>query len=190
VVGLTFGGDIDPAAIATFVLAVVAVVGLLLTRRSLSQTQEEIALSRREVEEAHRPVVVPILIPRDPAASSTTSSRHTLPRGPTVVDPGVLAVPLKNIGAGPALRLEASITRLSDDGTSPTGPTEPQTPGTLCGIGASEIAAIEIFAHAFEDRWHFEVSLTYEDLAGKRWQTVARWNAGERRYTGLEITTA
>lgn len=203
VLGLTFTGSFDLTAIGTLALAVVTGVSLVFAWHSLRQTQQqinlgqeqlrqtqhEIELSRREVEEAHRPVVVPVLISRDPAATSVSRSRYTLPSAPCLVAPGVLAVPLKNIGAGPALRVEASIRRLSDDGTPLTGPIEPQTPGTLCGIGVSEIASIEIFAHAFEERWQFNVTVTYEDVAGKRWQTDARWNSSERRYTDLHITT-
>jgi hypothetical protein len=132
--GLHFTNTVDPAALVTLVLATAAIIGLILTRRSLNQTQEEIALSRKEVQEAHRPVVVPVLIPRAPETASTRSSRHTLPCRPSVVDAGVLAVPLQNIGSGPALNVEASMTRVEDDGSPFPGPSERQTPGSVTGI--------------------------------------------------------
>jgi hypothetical protein len=62
----TFNGTWDWTAIGTLALALMTLVlasatlwMVMLARRSLAQTQDEIALSRREVEEAHRRVLVP-----------------------------------------------------------------------------------------------------------------------------------
>jgi hypothetical protein len=167
--GFEFTDTLDPTAIATFVVALVAVVGLVLTRRSLMQTQSEIDLSRREVEEAHRPVVVP-------AAQSR----------PGVVSAGALAVPVANVGNGPALRVEASANLLDVEGKPSLAGGGEQTPAFVAGIGAGQTTTLEIKA-SWTTGVSFELTTVYEDLAGKRWQTVGRWLEERGRYEGLMI---
>ncbi|HEV3310274.1 MAG TPA: hypothetical protein VG815_07135 [Chloroflexota bacterium] len=199
----TFNGTWDWTAVGTLALALATFVSLFFARRALNktqaqielgqsqlkQTQEDIELSRKEVEEAHRPVVVPVLVARVPASTSVSSSRETLPGRPCLVDPDVLAVPVQNIGSGPALNVEASITRVEGDGSAFPGPREREIPGTVAGIGTGDITPIEIFSHGWEERWNFELTVTYDDVAGKGWRTVGRWNADDRRYTDLTINT-
>jgi hypothetical protein len=57
--GLEFTDEVDPTAPATLALAMVTVGSVVLAWRALRQTRDEISLSRREVEEAHRPVLTP-----------------------------------------------------------------------------------------------------------------------------------
>ncbi len=168
--GLEFTGTVDPAALATFLLAPVAVVGLFLTRRSLTQTQSEIDLSRREVEEAHRPVVVPTAFARS-----------------GIVSTGALAVPVTNVGSGPALRIEAWGKLLDADGNPSLAGDGEQTPALVAGIGAGGATTLEIKPSRWTTGVSFELMVVYEDLAGKRWRTAGRWVEDRGRYEGLTI---
>ncbi len=111
--GIEITDDIDPTALATFVLALatfgalfVAIRSLRYTEDALTQTQEEVELSRREVEEAHRPVVVPIV----DATRKIRPDRPDSPlMGPQIMLEGILWVPIQNIGSGPALSIDVEI---------------------------------------------------------------------------------
>jgi hypothetical protein len=184
----TFNGTWDWAAIGTLALAIATVISLVFGWKSLRHAQREIELSRQGVEEAHRPVVVPVIIARQPVAASVSSSRHTLPNRPCVIEPSVLVVPVQNIGAGPALTVLASVKPIDVEGNPHIGPAEPQTPGTVAGIGKDQIIPIEIHAHGWQQCWSFDLTLTYEDVAGKKWATVSCYHADEGRYGGVTIT--
>jgi hypothetical protein len=180
---LEFSDTVDPATVATVVLAIVAIVGLILTRLALKQTQSEIDLSRREVEEAHRPVVVPIADDRsmklDPFAPTSAK--------PTVVGDSELAVPVENIGAGPALRIEASAKLLDAEGKPSLAPTGPQTPATAVGLETGRMQVLRIRTNKWTIGVSFELTLTYEDVAGKAWTTVGRYLDEHKRYEGVNI---
>lgn len=183
----TFNGTWDWTAIGTLALAVVTLAAVIVGAVSLRQTRKAIALSRKEVEEAHRPVVIPVVIARPPdlMAQSVSGSRRTFPDRPSVAEPGVLAVPVQNIGSGPALRVVASIERLDEQGDLYRGAIEHQTPGEVAGIGKDQTVPIEIGYHGWEERWNFQLRLVYEDVAGKRWVTVGRYIHEHRRYEGV-----
>src|ERR1700680_4128893 len=102
----TFNGTWDWTAIGTLALAFVTLLlasatfwMVKLTRGSLAQTKDEIALSRREVEEAHRPVLVPVVDTTsyiDLGADGANRERR-----PQLEPGGRLFVPVENIGSGP-----------------------------------------------------------------------------------------
>jgi hypothetical protein len=202
ILGLKLNDELDLTAIATLLLAGTTLLSLFFVRRSLKQTQaqiglgqrqlaqtqeeigfsrKEICLSRKEVEAAHRPVVVPVA----GGQHFTLANGEDLPAGPYVPRPGLLVVPIMNIGLGPALCLESTIEGLDPgDGWS-----ECQRLGEVTGIGVSEVVSLEI---AVEDLSHvpnFNLTLTYEGVAGKGWRSVAGWIARDARYEGLAIAT-
>lgn len=174
---LAFAGNWDATAVGTLALAIVTGVSLAFGWKSLRQGQ-------KEVEEAHRPVVVPVVLARPPGLmpQSVVRSRRTFPDRPSVAEPGVLAVPVQNIGSGPALRVVASIERLDEQGNPYRGAIEHQTPGEVAGIGKDQTVPIEIGYHGWEERWNFQLRLVYEDVAGKRWVTVGHYIPERRRY--------
>jgi hypothetical protein len=184
----TFNGTWDWTAVGTLALAVVTLAAVIIGTVSLRQTRKAIALSREEVEEAHRPVVVPVIVPRPLGAASVSSSRGTVPTRPSVIAEGLLAVPVQNIGSGPALNITATVKQLTADHEPWRGPFEPQTPGTAAGIGRDQIIRIVIRVHGWEERWSFELTITYEDVAGKKWSTVGRYIANNEQYLGVAIT--
>ena len=170
---LEFTDTVDPAALATVVVALVAIVGLFFTRRALAQTQSEIDLSRREVEEAHRPVMVPTSFAR-----------------PVVVTTGVLAVPVSNVGMGPALHIVASAKLLDSDGKPSAAGSGEQRPAMIAGLGAGEQTTLEIKPSRWTTGVSFELTVVYSDLAGKQWGTVGRWVNDRERYEGLTVDRA
>ncbi len=180
----TFNDTWDWTAVGTLALAAVTLAAVIVAAIALRQTRADITLSRKEVEEAHRPVVVPVLVARAPATASVSSSRYTLPRRPVIIQDGLLGFPVQNIGSGPALRVEATI-RLLKVGA----PRGPQKAGTAAGIGVSEVVPLEIEFSNLVEVSDYELTLTYEDVADKGWLTVGRWNADDGRYTDLTINT-
>lgn len=158
----TFNGTWDWTAIGTLALAVVTLAAVIVAGIAVRQTRAEIALSRKEVEEAHRPVVVPVVGERKVG----TVSRHTLPVGPKVRD-GLVVIPVQNIGVGPALHVEASLKLLDADGKLSIAPVGSRAPGSMTGIGKDQSTAIEIRAQGWTEGASFEVTVTYWDVAGK-----------------------
>jgi len=134
---LSSTGAVELTAYATLLLAVVtaALAGatvwmVRLTRAALAQGQREIELSRREVEEAHRPVLVPFQrsgtaikfrggeIPAGrPHVSESDPDRQDLPGYSAAF------LPIENVGVGPALNVRGEF--IGPRGTGTTGfPTE------------------------------------------------------------------
>jgi hypothetical protein len=147
---LAFAGNWDATALGTLALAVATFASLRFARRSLGQmqqqiklgqhqleqTQREIELSRSEVEEAHRPVVVPVADPTaymDLGADGANRERRLqLEQG------GRLFVPVQNIGSGPALNVEATVSGVS---LPDEGRTEHQTSARIAGLGEGDFRA-------------------------------------------------
>ncbi len=187
----TFNDTWDWTAIGTLTLAAVTLLlagatfwMVVLARRSLAQTKDEIALSRREVEEAHRPVLVPLADSR-----SLHSTEGPAAARPTVPGAGQLRVPIENIGTGPALRVEASVQMLNPDG-GPTGVgTGGMEPGVVAGIRASSSLPVIVKIGGLADVPGFWLTLTYEDVAGKGWITKARYIPTGARYEDVTINT-
>lgn len=164
--GLHFTNTVDPAALVTFVLAVVAIIGLLLTRRSLNQTQEEIGLSRREVEEAHRPVVIPI-IGKMPMDLGSDGQREMIPQA---LDDGRLVVPVENIGSGPALNVECSLQLLD---VQPER--VPAVRARIAGLAAGDLEPFVVDSYGIPVALDFALTVEYDDVAGKSWKTSCRY---------------
>jgi hypothetical protein len=166
-------------AVGTLTLAIVTGISLVFGWKSLRQGQ-------REVEEAHRPVVVPVLLTRPSVDRSVSSRSGRGPRPayePEVSGPDGLRFPVQNIGSGPALRVEARTRRLG-----PGAPGGRQTPAMAAGIGVTEIVPLEVKFPREGELPDFDLTVTYEDVAGKKWSTVGRYIADNRQYLGVEIS--
>ncbi len=192
---LEFSDTFDLTAVGTLALALVTVALALatfrmvrLTRQSLKQTQGEIDLSRAEVEEAHRPVVVPVaddrIIDYGPAWGRNPAKPEVMGNG------AVLLVPVENVGAGPALGVEASA-RLLDAYGKPSGASSgPQTPAVTTGLGTDRLTTLVIEVHNWGTDLSFELTVLYQDVAGRSWRTVGRWSKHRARYEALTIERA
>lgn len=183
---LAFANNWDATAVGTLTLAIVTGVSLAFAWGSLKQTQREIELSRREVEEAHRPVLVPLADSRPLDVVETGLNEQPAAR-PLFLGEGQLAVPIENIGTGPALRVEASVQMRNPDGGPTAVGTGGMKPAVLAGIKASGSVAPIIKIHGLADVPGFQLTLIYEDVAGKGWLTQAVYVATERRYTNVTI---
>lgn len=167
----TFSESVDLTAVGTLALAAVTLVSLVFAAGSLRQTRREIDLSRLEVEEAHRPVLVPTPLSQ-----------------PSVVAVSELAIAVTNIGMGPALTIEASASLLDAEGNPSLAPTGEQTPALMPGLAADSASTLTI---PVDQHWgagvSFELTLRYTDVAGKAWETVGKYLDAHQRYEALVI---
>jgi hypothetical protein len=162
-----------------------------LTRKSLAQTRQDIEISRREVEEAHRPVIVPLA--DRTAFMDLGADGAGLEKTPQLRPSGRLFIPLRNIGSGPALNVEASI-GLLDQVSDPASAAPGQTPGRLAGLGKLRSTPVLIELHGWGGSTNgempsFSLILDYDDVAGKSWRTACIYVAPTGRYEGMTIDT-
>jgi hypothetical protein len=153
VLALHFTGVVDPTALATFVLAATTLATLLVGLRALRQTQSEIDLSRREVEEAHRPVLVPL---------HEEGNEEARPR----IVGSQMRIAIKNIGSGPALSVELRV-------RPGNPPTEDDQIAAIAGIGVGDATLMSVETPGFEAVPSFALQIVYTDVARKSWSTSA-----------------
>jgi hypothetical protein len=189
----TFNGTWDWTAVGTLALAVVTLALAVatfwmvkLTRRALTQNRDEIALSRREVEEAHRPVVVPLADFRV-IEFVGPEGRAVLPAVPAVEE-GRLFVPVENVGTGPALDLEAAVELLNSAGGW-SGAAGGEQPGAAMALRSSSRILMEARIHGLTGITGFRLTLSYRDVAGKKWITRAKYVPDRDRYEDLAMMT-
>ena len=178
VLALTFDPRIDVTGIATVALTLVTLGLVWVGYHALRQTQAEIDLSRREVEESHRPVVLPVN-----ELGKLDTNNIGRPARPHA-ESGQLYVPIRNIGAGPALNLIIEVRPLGDQlqpsvqfgqesyvathiGLAVLRAAQPTV--ELPGLGANPIGPVD----NRDARTSFALTITYEDVAGKAWVTTA-----------------
>jgi hypothetical protein len=150
-----------------------------LSQAQLAQTQSEIELSRREVEEAHRPVVVSLV---DHGRQVTIANGEDVPVRPWIPRPGLLIIPVKNFGPGPALRAEVTIKYTPDDETAPL-----EVGIIATAIGVEELSPLEIEVPSIDAVPAFSLGIVYDDVAGKGWWTFTRWLPDLGRYENVAI---
>lgn len=193
----TFNGTWDWTAIGTLALAAATFVSLYFARRSLgqmqqqiklgqaqlAQTQREIELSRSEVEEAHRPVLVPVVDSTSYMDLGVDGANRE--RRPQLEPGGNLFVPVENIGSGPGLNVEASVsgTSIPDEAR-----TEHQTSARVAGLGEGHFRALLIDLPFWKELWSFTLTIEYSDVAGKGWRTTALFLRDTGRYDAVTIS--
>ncbi len=178
--------DIDVTGLATLALAVVTVVLAVVGGVALRQTKEGLDLTRREVESAQRPVLIPVT-DETKQIQAAGSSPIRLAK-PYFVESHRLVVPVKNIGVGAALKIQVEVTPRNDAGDRSDAWGSDRHVGTLVGLGVSEIAAAMIEIPRLADLPNFDVWLTYEDVAGKAWVSSAKYLKSDG-YTLLGVAT-
>jgi hypothetical protein len=190
---LTTTGALELTAYATLLLAMVTgalatatFVAVRLTKDSLAQTQVDIGLSRQEVEEAHRPVLVGLADHRRMSLAGPGVPPE-MPCKPRADSAGMLTVPIENVGTGPALLVEASV-RLRNDEGGPAG---------AGGSGSTKLVALradgrvpllmKIHGVGGGTEPGFELEITYEDVAKRRWRTLDIYVPANSTYQGPSI---
>jgi len=188
VFGLHFNHTWDLTAAGTLALAAVTLAAVVVAAVSLRRTGKAIELSREEVEEAHRPVVVPVIDKTfmDLGSDGALEKRPALMR-----DNATLVVPVENIGTGPALRVKATVTEWNGPGGSFSAyGMGGQKPAETTGLGVGVLMPLLLtlpWEVAGGPLASFRVSITYEDLARKAWATTALYVAARGRYAELDI---
>jgi hypothetical protein len=179
-----FHNTFDWTAIGTLALAVVTGISLAFGWGSLRQTQQEITISRQEVEQAQRPVVVPVADHRriSPALPGVGDG----PAMPRVYEEGKLLAPIENIGSGPALRIVASVKLRDEVGNPSVGPDGPKVPAYVAGLGTGVILPLSIGAHGWQSGVNFQLDVEYDDVAGKGWKTTSLFVSGHYEGTSIE----
>lgn len=179
-VGLEFNDTFDLTAVGTMFLAVVTLVSLYFGAKALSQTKDEIDVSRKEVEEAHRPVIVPII----DKARMDLGSDGNYERGPLSIRENKLVIPVQNIGSGPALDLEATVVPIGAegrDGSEVHG-------GKVPGVAAGEFAFLEFQTTIFPAVIPFSIAIEYSDVAERGWRTTGVF--GVNHYESVKLHKA
>jgi hypothetical protein len=171
---LQLTGNVDPAALVTFILALLTVALLVVVIRALHLAQREVDRWRNQVEQSHRPVVVPI---------------HSTMQMPVYQGHGELLVPIENIGSGPALDLHLFVTPRDENGAVSPAWGEVRHIGAAAGLAVSKTTPVEVRAWGLGGLTSFDVWVSYFDLAGKEWVTSAKYLASEEgsRYTNLWV---
>jgi hypothetical protein len=101
---------------------------------------------------------------------------------------GLLIVPVRNVGKGPALRVEVTVEGFNAAGGWSGAWSGPQSVGLLAtAIGADEMTPLEVELPGVADVPGFSLSLLYDDVAGKGWWTFTRWLPDLGRYENVAI---
>src|ERR1700759_5453966 len=120
---LQFTGNVDPTALVALVLALLTVAMLGVVIRALHVAEREVDRWRGQVEQSHRPVVVPI---------------HRTMQMPVYQGHGELLVPIENIGSGPALDLHLFVTPRDENGGVSAAWGEAKHVGVASGLAGSQ----------------------------------------------------
>jgi hypothetical protein len=183
---LEFSDNVDPTAIATIALAVLTLAAVVVGGKALSKTQTEIEWSRKEVEEAHRPVLIPVY---DEAQELQPSGTLVIHRAkPRYQERERVVLPIKNIGSGPALNIMLSLAPLPAN--EPAGDRDALRWSTtrILGLGVMEILWVTVRVPDVTEVPDFALSLVYMDVAEKVWKTEADYIAlGDGEYGGMSI---
>jgi hypothetical protein len=171
-------------AIGTLTLALITGVSLAFGWNSLRQGQ-------REVEEGHRPVVVPLSESGTLSLVDRENKPWTVQARPWASNDGdnELNIPFENIGPGPGLKLVATV----------------EVPGTDSGLVRSDAVALgsatrlslRFIVDGLEDASRrdqvpvpdFCITVTYDDVSGKRWMTSGRYAASRKIYEDVSISS-
>ncbi len=168
-------------AVVTFGLAAATSWMVRLTGHALRQNQEEIGLSRSEVEEAHRPVIVPVV--DKTFVNLGADGQHE--KRPQVLPDGRLLIPVENVGPGTALNVEARASLLDDAGHPSTGSSGPQLSAKVAGIGPHAGSPLLIQVHNWTGTPNFSLRIEYDDVASNGWLTDCVFVAGVFDVTAL-----
>jgi hypothetical protein len=151
---MIFADSITTATLAvagvTLLLAAVTGLSVLIGLRGFYQ-------AGAEIEEAHRPLVVPLDARAKDCAGPHGSGHSTL------------EIPLENIGTGPALHLVAKVmgAAVTQDGSS----------APIGGLRTGARESVDVDVQPSEPP-EYVLLLTYKDVAGKHLSTTAQYKGG------------
>lgn len=104
------------------------------------------------------------------------------------MDGRTLFVPIRNVGSGPALKVEAHVDFGDTQGQPSTSGIQATTETELAGISHNEPWVVLSFRRAPVDQMiGFTLTLTYEDVAGESWNSVARYSQTTQTFPEVKI---
>jgi hypothetical protein len=172
---LELSDNVDPTALATVLLAVLTFATVVVGVRALRRSKDEIDLSRREVEQAHRPVLIPINDENQELLASGKAATYRAK--PRYQENNRIVVPIKNIGEGPALNIIVAVGPPS--WVDEPAPIDDVQWIRVVGLGVSESAQVAVYVQGLTELADFSLALTYVDVAGKTWRTSADYHLRE-----------
>jgi hypothetical protein len=174
--GLSESGASEATAYGTIGLAAVTLISLAFGWKALRQGQ-------REVEEAHRPVLVPV----DDRRTILLPGRGEKQAAPRVLseDPPIVMIPIENVGSGAALGVRGCVE--SDAGASSSIESKPLAAAGKGATKALWFTAATWLGTPGGSAADFALSVRYEDVAHGTWLTTARWDASKDHFDGVEI---
>jgi hypothetical protein len=175
--GLSESGASEATAYGTIGLAAVTLISLVFGWKALRQGQ-------REVEEAHRPVLVPV----DDRRTILLPGRGEKQAAPRVLKeyPTIAMIPIENVGSGAALSVRGRIESGLDTSSSIEG-----KPLAALGKGAAKalwFTAAPWLGDPGGSAADFALSVSYEDIGQGSWLTTARWDASKDRFDAIKIS--
>lgn len=166
------------------VLASTALVGAIIAGITAKSSRDQVALAKKQVQNAQRPVLMPVhgnvLVPFRGGTIHAHAPHHVEnPADRSDLPPySALFLALENIGAGPALNVRG-------EARAPRG--TGQTDHSLAGIGVGQMNVVEFVSHdqslgftGSDAEVRFEVS--YEDVTGESYLTTADFQIGPHAY--------
>jgi hypothetical protein len=174
--GLSESGATEATAYGTIGLAAVTLISLAFGWRALRQGQ-------REVEEAHRPVLVPV----DDRRTILLPGRGEKQAAPRVLDehPAIVMIPIENVGSGAALNACGCVE--SDEDASSIIESKPLAAAGKGATKALWFTAATWLGTPGGSAADLTLSVRYEDVGQGRWLTTARWDASKDRFDRIRI---
>jgi len=139
---------------------------------------------QREVEEAHRPVLVPV----DDRRTILLPGRGEKQAAPRVLneDPAIVMIPIENVGSGAALNVRGHVESDTDASTLIES-----KPLATAGDGATKalwFAAAAWLGTPGGSAADFALSVRYEDVGQGTWLTTARSDTSKDRFDEIKIS--
>jgi hypothetical protein len=115
---------------------------------------------------------------------------HGAAHRPVYLGHGQLIVPIENIGPGPALDVTIYVNPRKDNGGVSEAWGDRRQTGAAAGVGASQVAPIEVRVWGLDGLPSFDFWATYMDVTGREWVTAAKYRPSEEgsRYTNMWIS--
>jgi len=178
VASLHFTNEVDLTGLATLALA-------LATAALASWTAVAVRQGKTQIERTSRPVLVPVV---DRARSFVPWGSAGFPLEPTPDPRGVrYYVPVCNVGMGPALQVTGTLSFGDRHGNPSTHGIETTCNVKAAGIAHNEPFAILVFPSKPATATGLALTVEYEDVAGRRWSTIARYDLDDRAYHDVTI---
>jgi len=137
------------------------------TRKAALAAEDAARVAQEQLKHARYPLVMPVVTAEIPA---------TGPAGDP--DRSRLAIPLVNVGTGPAL--DVVITLSAEAHIEQELIQQP-------ALAVSATCVVDLNTFNAPGAPDFDLAITYLDVAGDSYRVTAHWNTAEHRYDGIRV---